>query len=396
MSKPLLLDIAACTCTDHVLEVMAKSMAEQATGDAIWAPHHDPYVSRHIEQVTGRLLRLNQAMRDVFEGIARRGEPGGAPMLKAQPWVRMDDVTLARAVRDTEVFARASPEHKLRLVAALQANGEAVAMTGDGVTDAPALKRADVGVAMGQKGTEAAKEAAEIVLADDNFASIAAAVEEGRAIYDNIRKAIVFILPTNGGQAAVLLAAIALGLAQLPITPAQILWVNMVTAVTLALALGFEPAEPDIMRRPPRRPDEPLLSPFMAWRVVFVSALMVAGGLSIFLWTQARGADLDTARTATVNLLLMGELFYLFNCRRLTASVLSWHGLTGNRTVLVAIAVLAVLQAGFTYLPVMQHLFRTAPLDAPTWALIGLFGLAVFLVVELEKALIVRRTAKSA
>lgn len=308
----------------------------------------------------------------------------------------MDDPALARAVRDTEVFARASPEHKLRLVAALQANGEAVAMTGDGVNDAPALKRADVGVAMGLKGTEAAKEAAEIVLADDNFASIAAAVEEGRAIYDNIRKAIVFILPTNGGQAAVLLVAIALGLAQLPITPAQILWVNMVTAVTLALALGFEPAEPDIMRRPPRRPDEPLLSPFMAWRVVFVSALMVAGGLSIFLWTQARGADLDTARTATVNLLLMGELFYLFNCRRLTASVLSWDGLTGNRTVLVAIAVLAVLQAGFTYLPVMQHLFRTAPLDAPTWALISLFGLAVFLVVELEKALIVRRTAKSA
>jgi potassium/sodium efflux P-type ATPase len=246
----------------------------------------------------------------------------------------MDEAALRRAVNDTEIFARASPEHKLRLVEAMQTNGDVVAMTGDGVNDAPALKRADVGVAMGVKGTEAAKEASEMVLADDNFASIAAAVEEGRTIYDNIRKAIVFILPTNGGQAAVLVAAILLGV-QLPITPVQILWVNMVTAVTLALALGFEPAEADVMRRPPRDPREALLTPFMAWRVVLVSLLLVGGSLGLFLWELERGASLEAARTATVNLVLMAELFYLFNCRRLTASVLTWDGLMGNRYALL-------------------------------------------------------------
>jgi magnesium-transporting ATPase (P-type) len=300
---------------------------------------------------------------------------------------RMDEATLRQAVKETEIFARASPEHKLRLVEAMQANGEVVAMTGDGVNDAPALKRADVGVAMGLKGTEAAKEASEMVLADDNFASIAAAVEEGRTIYDNIRKAIVFILPTNGGQAGVLVAAIVLGL-QLPITPVQILWVNMVTAVTLALALAFEPSERDIMRRPPRNPREALLTPFMLWRVAFVSALLVGGSLGLFLWELDRGASMEVARTATVNLLLLGEVFYLFNCRRLTASVLSWDGLVGNRYVLIAIAILISLQVMFTYLPAMQTLFHTAPLDAPSWGRILLFGLAVFVIVEVEKKVV--------
>ncbi len=302
----------------------------------------------------------------------------------------MDAAALRRAARATEIFARASPEHKLRLVEALQAEGEVVAMTGDGVNDAPALKRADVGVAMGLKGTEAAKEAAEIVLADDNFATIAAAVEEGRTIYDNIRKAIVFILPTNGGQAGVLVAAILLGLHELPITPVQILWVNMVTAVTLALALAFEPAERDIMRRPPRDPQEAILTPFMLWRVAFVSALLVAGSLGLFLWELARGASLEVARTATVNLLILGEVFYLFNCRRLTNPVLSWEGLTGNRYVWIAIGVLLALQLAFTYVPAMQTLFHTAALDAAAWGRILAFGACVLLAVELEKALLRR------
>ena len=297
----------------------------------------------------------------------------------------MDDDALRRAVNETEIFARASPEHKLRLVEALQANGEVVAMTGDGVNDAPALKRADVGVAMGMKGTEAAKEAAEMVLADDNFATIAAAVEEGRTLYDNIRKAIVFILPTNIGQASVLMAAILLGLPQLPITPVQILWVNMVTAVTLALALAFEPPERDVMQRPPRDPHAALLTPFMFWRVVFVSLLMVAGSLGLFYWELARGSSLEVARTATVNLLLLGEAFYLFNCRRLTASVLSWDGLVGNRYVLWTIGLMIVLQAAFSYWPTMQELFHTAALDAATWCCILAFGGLVFAAVELEK-----------
>ncbi len=299
----------------------------------------------------------------------------------------MDDAALRQALARHEIFARASPEHKLRIVEALQANGEVTAMTGDGINDAPALKRANVGVAMGRKGTEAAKEAAEVVLADDNFASIAAAVEEGRAIYDNIRKAIVFILPTNGGQAAVLVAAIVIGLANLPITPVQILWVNMVTAVTLALALAFEPAEADIMKRPPRDPREALLTPFMFWRVAFVSALLVIGSLGLFLLALEHGASLKEARTAAVNMLLIGEVFYLFNCRRLVNPVLSWDGLVGNRYVLIAIALLLLLQLGFTYWAPMQGLFQTAPLDGRTWLMILAFGVLVFAAVEAEKAL---------
>jgi magnesium-transporting ATPase (P-type) len=300
---------------------------------------------------------------------------------------QLDDEALAAIVGDTQIFARASPEHKLRLVTALQARGEVVAMTGDGVNDAPALKRADVGVAMGNKGTEAAKEAAEMVLADDNFASIAAAVEEGRTVYDNIRKSIAFILPTNVGQAGIVFVAILFGMT-MPITPAQILWVNMITAVTLALALAFEKSERDIMQRPPRAPDEPLLSRFLMWRVVFVGLLLVAGGMGFFLWELERGESLEAARTAAVNALLMGEVFYLFNVRSFTGSVLNREGLTGNRYVLIAIALLLAAQALFTYVPVMQTLFGTAALDANTWLRIVGFGIIVLLAVEAEKLVV--------
>jgi magnesium-transporting ATPase (P-type) len=301
----------------------------------------------------------------------------------------LDDASLAAVAERAQVFARASPEHKLRLVQALQSSGAVVAMTGDGVNDAPALKRADVGVAMGRKGTEAAKEAAEMVLADDNFASIVAAVEEGRTVYDNLRKAIVFILPTNGGEAGMVLVAILLGLV-LPITPAQILWVNMITAVTLALAIAFERPEADIMTRAPRDPRAPLLSGFLLWRIAFVSALLVTGSLGMFLWEQARGVSLETARTAAVNVLVMGEIVYLFNCRHLRRSVLNREGLLGNRFVLFAVGLLIVFQLLFTYLPVVQGLFGTAALDLSAWARITTFGLAMFLIVEAEKQLMRR------
>jgi len=282
------------------------------------------------------------------------------------------------------VFARASPEHKLRLVKALQANGEIVAMTGDGVNDAPALKRADIGVAMGMKGTEVAKEAAEMVLADDNFATIAHAVKEGRTVYDNIKKAIVFIMPTNGGEAGMVLVAILLGMT-LPITPVQILWVNMVTAVTLALALSFEGSEPGAMRRSPRDPREPILSGFMFWRIIFVSLLLTGGSLALFLWESARGASIEESRTVAVNALVAGEMAYLFNCRYLLAPVRTWRDFTGNHYVLLTIAILAVIQAGFTYLPFMQELFGVVALDAAAWALIIGFGVLLFVAVELEK-----------
>ena len=302
---------------------------------------------------------------------------------------KMDDAQLEALVGDTDIFARASPEHKLRLVTAMQALGEVVAMTGDGVNDAPALKRADVGVAMGNKGTEAAKEASEMVLADDNFASIAAAVEEGRTVYDNLKKAIAFILPTNVGQAGVVLVAILFGMT-MPITPAQILWVNMITAVTLALALAFEKPERNIMQRPPRAPSEPLLSRFLIWRVVFVGLLLVVGAIGLFLWELERGASLEVARTAAVNAVLIGEVFYLFNVRSFTEPVLNRDGLTGNPYVLGAIGLLLVAQGLFTYLPVMQTLFGTAGLDAVSWLCIFGFGIIVLLVVEAEKALVKR------
>ena len=305
----------------------------------------------------------------------------------------MDDARLREVVDEVDVFARASPEHKLRLVEALQSRGAVTAMTGDGVNDAPALRRADIGVAMGQKGTEAAKEAAEMVLADDNFASIAHAVEEGRTVYGNLKKAIVFILPTNAAQAGMVLIAILLGIT-LPITPVQILWVNMVTAVTLALALGFELPEPEAMRQPPRDPSEPLLTRFMLWRIVFVTVFLVAGALGLFLWELERGMPLEVARTAAINALVMGEIFYLFNCRRLTAPVVGWSGFVGNPVVLITIGVLLVLQGLFTFLPLMQTLFSTAALDATTWGRIFVFGLIVYSVVEIEKA-VIRRNHKS-
>ena len=301
----------------------------------------------------------------------------------------MDDATLRSVVLETEIFARASPQHKLRLVEALQAEGEVVAMTGDGVNDAPALKRADVGVAMGRKGTEAAKEAAEMVLADDNFASVAAAVEEGRTVYDNLKKAVVYILPTSIGQAGIVSAALLLGVT-MPITPAQILWVNMITAVTLALALAFEAAEPDIMQRRPRDPREPLLTRFLMWRIVFVGVLLVAGGMGLFLWEFEQGASIPVARTVAVNAVLVGEVFYLFNMRSLSGSVLNVAGFFGNRYVLWAIGVLLVCQAGFTYLPALQTLFGSTAIGLAAWLRILGFGVAVLLLVEAEKAFVRR------
>ncbi len=314
----------------------------------------------------------------------------GAAALSGAELERMDDAQLKDAAVRSDVFARASPEHKLRLVQALQAQGEIVAMTGDGVNDAPALKRADVGVAMGLKGTEAAKEAAEMVLADDNFASITHAVEEGRTIYDNLKKAILFILPTNGGEAGVILIAILLGLA-LPITAVQILWVNMVTAVTLSLAIAFEPPEGEGMRRPPRAPGEPLLSGFLVWRIVLVSVMLVAACFGLFLWELERGMSIEAARTVAVNMLVVGEMVYLFNSRYIYASVLSWQGLSGNRYVLIAIAVLVPMQLLFSYAGLMQGWFGTGDIDAAAWLRVILCAVLIFFVVEGEKWLLRRR-----
>jgi len=306
-------------------------------------------------------------------------------VLTGQELELMSEDTLRQRVLDVDVYARVNPEHKLLLVRLMQEQGLIVAMTGDGVNDAPALKRADVGTAMGQNGTEAAKEAAEMVLADDNFASITHAVEEGRTVYDNLKKAILFILPTNGGEALIILAAILLGFQQLPLTPVQILWVNMVTAVTLALALAFEPAEKNVMHRPPRNAEEPMLSSYLIWRISFVSIILMGGTFGLFLWDMEQGASIEHARTVAVNTLVMFEIFYLFNSRYITASVFNWAGLTGNRHVLIAITILIILQLGFTYLAPMQSLFGTTAIDLTLWLRILLVASSVLFLVELEK-----------
>ncbi|SEG12102.1 cation-transporting P-type ATPase [Nitrosomonas ureae] len=302
----------------------------------------------------------------------------------------MDDTQLRQVAADMEIFARANPEHKLRLVTALQENGEVVAMTGDGVNDAPALKRADIGVAMGQKGTEVAKEAAEMVLTDDNFASITHAVEEGRTVYDNIRKTVVYILPTSSGEAGILMLAIILGMA-LPITPVQILWINMVTTVTLAISLSFERPESGVMSRAPHDPNASILSGFLVWRIVFVSLLMISGGFALYIWETLQGSSVELSRTVVVNALVMCEIVYLFNCRYLVASVYSRQGFLGNRYVLWAIGLLLVLQMLFTYWPVMQQLFGTTALDAATWGRIIAVSLILFLLIEFEKFLLRKR-----
>jgi len=283
------------------------------------------------------------------------------------------------------VYARVNPEHKLRLVRLLQEQDLIVAMTGDGVNDAPALKRADVGTAMGQNGTEAAKEAAEMVLADDNFASIAHAVEEGRTVYDNLKKAILFILPTNGGEALIILAAILFGFHQLPLTPVQILWVNMITAVTLALSLAFEPPEQNVMRRPPRNTHEPILTHYLIWRIAFVSVILMSGTFGLYIWEMEQGASIEHARTVAVNTLVMFEIFYLFNSRYITASVFNREGFTGNRYVLIAIGILIFFQLGFTYLAPMQSLFGTTAIDFNIWLRILFVSSSVLFLVELEK-----------
>ncbi len=296
-----------------------------------------------------------------------------------------DDEELRRLVAEHDIFARTSPEHKLRIVKALQANGEVVAMTGDGVNDAPALKRADVGVAMGMKGTEATKEAAEIVLADDNFASISRAVEAGRTIYDNLRKSILFILPTNGAQGLVILAAILFGF-DLPLSPVQILWVNMITSVTLALALAFEPAEPGVMQRPPRSPDAAILGAYALWRILLVSLIIGVATILIFLHEMDSGQGLAVAQTMAVNTLVVGQIFYLLNSRFLLESGLRLRFWLTNPAVWIAIAIMLLLQALFVYAPFMQLWFHTAAPQPQDWLLPLGIGVAVLLIVELDKA----------
>jgi magnesium-transporting ATPase (P-type) len=299
----------------------------------------------------------------------------------------MDTATLQERVRDIDVFARASPEHKLRLVKAIQANKQVVAMTGDGVNDAPALKKADIGVAMGIKGTEVTKEAAEMVLADDNFASITAAVKEGRTVFNNIEKAILFMLPTNVAQGLVIMVAIFVGFTA-PITAPQILWVNMVTSVALGLVVSFEPHELDVMQRSPRAVDLPILDAFGIWRVVFVGLALLTLTLWAFFWMKQNGASDALARAVAVNALVIGQIFYLLNSRYKIGSSLSLKAHLDNKYLPLGIGAVVILQLLFTYAPPLQVLFDTEAIQLRIWPWLLLGGLAFFIVVEAEKLII--------
>ncbi len=332
-----------------------------------------------VKMITGDHARTAAAIgRQLGLGESERGVTG-------EDLDQLNDEDFARTARESVVFARVSPEHKLRLVEALQADHEVCAMTGDGVNDAPALKRADVGVSMGKGGTDAARESSAMVLADDNFATIEAAVREGRVIYDNIVKSILFILPTNAAQSLLLVIAVLVGL-MLPVTPVQILWVNMVTAVTLALALAFEPPEENVMERSPRATDAPLIPSGLGSRLLLVASVIVVGTLGLFLIERGAGRELAEARTLAVNTLVLAQVWFLFSARRLYASSLNWSGLFGNRYVLLAAAVIIGAQLAFTYAPPLQLLFDTRALGLEAWLLALMVSLPVIFVAEAHKA----------
>jgi magnesium-transporting ATPase (P-type) len=339
-----------------------------------------------VKMITGDHPETARAIAAKLGLIAAEPTAGAtSPVLTSSDLASKSDDELVEIAEHVAVFARATPEQKLRLVRALQAGGHVVAMTGDGVNDAPALKQADIGVAMGVGGTEVAKEASDMVLTDDNFATIEAAVEEGRGVFDNLTKFIVWTLPTNMGEGLVILAAIFAGVA-LPLLPVQILWINMTTAVLLGLMLAFEPKEPDIMHRPPRDPQTPILNTTLILRICIVGFAMLIGAFGSFRWALSQGLGEAAARTVAVNVFVVVEIFYLFNCRSLTKSMFA-VGLFSNRWIVGGVAAMIALQMAFTYVPLMNQLFHTAPIGWDAWWRIVLTGAVVYAIVGVEKQL---------
>lgn len=298
---------------------------------------------------------------------------------------RLDQAGFDQAIDQTDIFARVAPAQKLEIVQSLQRRGHVVAMTGDGVNDAPALKQADIGVAMGITGTDVSKEAAEMVLLDDNFTSIERAVEEGRTVFNNLKKTILFILPTNGGECLTLVAALLFGVL-LPILPLHILWINLVTTVALAITLAFDPVERNIMQQPPRDPQSPLIDRGLVWRVVYVSLLISLGTFGLFFYELELGSRLEVARSVAVNAIVFFEVAYVFNSRHLTDSILNRHGILGNRIVWWGIVAVVAFQLAFTYWPLMNDLFHVAPLDVWMWLRVLGVSVVLMLLVEFEKA----------
>jgi cation-transporting P-type ATPase F len=333
-----------------------------------------------VKMITGDHLLTAKA---IAVQIGLGDAHGGLEAINGSELEKLDDAGLAEIVGRTAVFARVAPEQKLRLVKSLQSLGHIVAMTGDGVNDAPALKQADIGIAMGITGTDVSKEAADIILTDDNFASIEAAVEEGRGVFDNLTKFIVWTLPVNAGQALVILTAIIAG-TMLPILPVQILWINMTTAILLGLMLVFEPKEEDLMRRPPRDPGSAILSGALQLRILLVSLVLLASGFLLFKWQLWQGATLEEARTVAVNVFVIVELCYLFNCRSFTRSMFE-IGLFSNPWAIAGAVAMVGFQLLFTYAPFMNAVFQSAPISATAWLAIVAAGVLCYLLVGGEK-----------
>ncbi len=361
-----------------------QGLSDPPRPEAVAAVHACQTAGIRVKMITGDHALTAAAIATQIGLDGAGATEGTAPtVLTGTAMAELSDTNLIAAAERTAIFARVTPEQKLRLVEALQAHGHVVAMTGDGVNDAPALKQADIGVAMGKNGTDVAKEAADMVLTDDNFASIEAAVEEGRGIFDNLTKIIVWTLPTNLGEGLVILAAIVTGVA-LPILPVQILWINMTTVAVLGLVLAMEAKEPGIMHRPPRDPGAPILTGELIWRILVVGALILVGAFGLFEWALRNGASLNEARTIAVNVVVMVEMFYLFNCRSLTQSMFR-IGLFSNRWLVGGWVVMLLLQLLFTYAPFMNRVMASVPLTFDAWWRIVGVSIIAYTVIEFEK-----------
>ena len=369
---------------DHVASGLTflglQGMIDPPRAEAIGAVRRCRGAGIRVKMITGDHLATARA---IARQINLGNETGEIVAVSGRELEHLRGEALAEVAEGADVFARVAPEQKLQLVQALQSRGHVVAMTGDGVNDAPALKQADIGVAMGLGGTEVARRSADMILTDDNFASIEAAVEEGRGVFDNLTKFIVWTLPTNVGEGLIVLVAIFLGIT-LPVLPAQLLWVNMVTAVLLGMTLAFEVKERGLMARPPRDPSEPVLTFPLIMRTALVSLLILSGAFGLFFWERGRGASLAETRAAVVNLIVFVEIFYLINCRSLIHSARSL-GFFSNRWLLAGIAAMIGAQLVFTYLPAMNVAFHTGPLETGAWVRILAVAAAASLIVAFEK-----------
>ncbi len=370
-----------------------QGMIDPPRAEAIAAVRKCRTAGIRVKMITGDHARTASAIAQQIGLSAGTGDGRSAAVaVTGLEMAQYSDEELVDVAERADVFARVSPEQKLRLVEALQYRGHIVAMTGDGVNDAPALKQANIGVAMGISGTEVTKEAADMILTDDNFASIEAAVEEGRGVFENLRKFILWTLPTNMGEGLVILAAVFAGVA-LPILPVQILWINMTTAVLLGMMLAFEPKERGLMERPPRDPGAPILTRELVLRILTVSTMLLLGAFGLFEWHQKSGGSLDEARTIAVNVFVLVEIFYLLNCRSLTRSVFQ-IGLFSNPWLVLGAVGMVSLQMLFVYLPVMNRMFHSAPVSAASWLKVLAVALIAYGVIGFEKWLRSRRRTR--